>query len=227
MARSALHPKTNEKISIEDWELYYKEIKPRCMICGNDLYIRSGNTPSSAKHFIHFPHSNCPSIPNNRERYNKLKPIEKDYKNAKSVKKQFLSNMWTVYEKCRSLLDGELKLKDFKDMVSRATEKNIWLYKSLTLDYLPYVLLVNYGVFQKGRKRNKVYLVLDSQLSNYEDLWIESKIKQKIWKVYPDEFLIEEFDIDFNFTTSSLSPDYFLFYVTGLQGENEGDFLKW
>ncbi|MEH7478366.1 hypothetical protein V7175_12625, partial [Bacillus altitudinis] len=88
-------------------------------------------------------------------------------------------------------------------------------------------LLVNYGVFQKGRKRNKVYLVLDSQLSNYEDLWIESKIKQKIWKVYPDEFLIEEFDIDFNFTTSSLSPDYFLFYVTGLQGENEGDFLKW
>lgn len=37
MARFALHPKTNEKISIEDWELYHKEETPICSICDHEF----------------------------------------------------------------------------------------------------------------------------------------------------------------------------------------------
>ncbi|MES9748129.1 hypothetical protein ABWK35_13400, partial [Bacillus safensis] len=65
----------------------------------------------------------------------------------------------------------------------------------------------------------------DSKLSNYEDLWIKPKIKQKMWKVYPDEGQIQEVEIDFD--TSSLSPDYFIFWATGLQGKKENEFLDW
>lgn len=65
-------------------------------------------------------------------------------------------------------------------MIFKASERNVWFYKGMTLKYLPYVLLVNYGVFQKEEHRkNKVYFVFDSKLSNYEDLWIKPKIKQK------------------------------------------------
>ncbi|MCY7773449.1 hypothetical protein MOF05_07740 [Bacillus haynesii] len=226
MARFALHPKTNEKISIEDWELYHKEETPICIICGHNLYVRANSSPGSSAHFAHYPGSNCPSIQYNREKYDSLQPVEKDYQNAKKLKKHLINNMWPVYQKCKSIFGQGFRQKDFQKMILKASERNIWFYKGMTLKYLPYVLLVNYGVFQKeDHRKNKVYFVFDSKLSNYEDLWIKPKIKQKMWKVYPEEGQIEEVEIDFD--TSSLSPEYFLFWATGLQGKKENEFLDW
>jgi len=109
--------------------------------------------------------------------------------------------------------------KEFKEMIDKADERNIWAYKGLTLKYVPYVLLVTYGVFsKKDLRKRKVHFVFDSLMSNYDDLWINSKVKQNIWRVYPDEQnSVEREQIDWD--TSGLEPDYFINFITGISNE--------
>ncbi|AMO35282.1 hypothetical protein [Lysinibacillus sphaericus] len=38
------------------------------------------------------------------------------------------------------------------DVLQKANDKSIWYYKGLTNETLPYVLVVNYGVFPKTKK---------------------------------------------------------------------------
>ncbi|MRB31446.1 hypothetical protein GH891_33475, partial [Bacillus thuringiensis] len=37
------------------------------------------------------------------------------------------------------------------------------------------------------KREKKVHFVFDAIISNFDDLWVESKVKQKIWRVYPDD----------------------------------------
>src|SRR5699024_3516645 len=159
-----------------------------------------------------------------------LQPIEKDYNNAKEIKKSLLSNLEIVFQECIRIYGKKgFKRSDFKALIRKASENNIWFYKGLTTKYLPYVLLVNYGVFQKAdHRKEKVYFVFDEKLSNDDDLWInQGKMKQTIFKVYADRNN-EVDEVKINFDTSTLDPGYFLFYVTGFQGtKKEQDFLDW
>ncbi|MBH0167162.1 hypothetical protein IHV12_19745 [Fictibacillus sp. 7GRE50] len=227
MVRTTWDPVRGIEVSADEWEVNNKGKPGRCSICDNDIYIKANSAPAVSTHFAHRAGSNCPSVNNNRESYEILQPIYKDYRNAKQLKKSLLNNMEIVYQKCRSIFgENGFKRSDFQKLIRAGSDKNIWLYKDMTMKYLPYVLLVNYGVFQKEEHRKrKVYFVFDAKLSSYEDLWIRpGKIKQKLWRVYPEESLIEKVEIDFD--TSLLSPDYFIFYATGLQ-KLENDFLKW
>lgn len=55
-------------------------------------------------------------------------------------------------------------------------------------------------------------------MSNYDDLWINSKVKQNIWRVYPDEQnSVEREQIDWD--TSGLEPDYFINFITEIPNE--------
>lgn len=220
MTRTALHPHTLEELDIVKWELKYKaiDIKPLCPVCRKELFIRASSTPDKASHFVHYKNSGCPTIDENRKKYEGLRPVEMDFKNAKKIKKEFINNMWLVYQKCNSLCSEDpnkkgLNQKQFKKMVDKATENDIWYYKGLTLEYLPYVLLVNYGVFRELKR--KCYFVFDSKLTNYDDLWTKGKVKKKIWKVYYEDNDVKGINIDFN--TSDIATDYFMFYVLGLQ----------
>lgn len=117
-----------------------------------------------------------------------------DYANINALKSGSL-NLRPIYQKCKEIMKGNQKgnetflyKKEFKEMIDKADERNIWAYKGLTLKYVPYVLLVNYRVFsKKDLRKRKVHFVFDSLMSNYDDLWINSKVKQSIWRVYPDE----------------------------------------
>lgn len=226
MSRIALHPESFIKHSVIEWELKYKnvDIKPLCVICRKPMYVRASGTPGSDPHFVHYHKSNCPSIDENRKKYASLKPTEKDAANAKKIKKELMNNMWAIYQKCRELCGGDLRQQQFKEMVNKATENDIWFYKGMSLKYLPYVLVVNYGVFHASKR--KFYFVFDSKLSNYDDLWINGKLKQKIWKVYYEDNDLEELEISYD--TSKLAPEFFLFYITDLQkGNKEDEFLNW
>ncbi|WP_121640692.1 hypothetical protein [Virgibacillus sp. Bac330] len=119
----------------------------------------------------------------------------------------------------------DLTTKDYKEMIEKASKRNIWFYKGMEEKYLPYVLLVNYGIFEKNKfHKEKTYFVFDSKLSNYDDLWIRNgKIKQKIWKVTPNLHDLEEIEIDFD--NSEYAPYYFLPWVTGLK--DLPDLCKW
>lgn len=87
------------------------------------------------------------------------------------------------------------------------------------MKYVPYILLVNYGVFPKTDKREKkVHFVFDAIISNFDDLWVESKVKQKIWRVYPDdENTIETIAIEWK--DCRFVKPYFINYITGIKEE--------
>lgn len=71
---------------------------------------------------------------------------------------------------------------------------------------------------KKDKRKRKIHFVFDFLMSNYDDLWINPKVKQKIWRVYPDEHnSIEKEDINWN--TYGLEPDYFINYIMDIDNE--------
>lgn len=227
--RYAIDPKTGKKVSAKEWDQNHPEESAKCPVCDEYMKVRANSALETTTHFWHKNGSKCPTVKNNSEKYN-LQPVEKDYKNAKKIKKSLLNNLETVYQECKKIYGKKgFKRSDFKELIRKASENNTWFYKGLTMKYLPYVLLVNYGVFQKAdHRKEKVYFVFDEKLSNYDDLWIKpGKMKQKIFKIYANRHNeVEEVKIDFD--TSTLCPEYFLSYVTGFQGtQKEQDFLNW
>jgi|GEM_PF-3066091 len=219
MARNAMDA-DGKVISIEEWELHHKEETPFCMVCEKRMYIKGGSSPGVTTHFAHFEGSNCPSIEYNREKYDDLKPSELDLENGKKIQGFLLSNIWAVYQKCKEIFGKGLTKRDYQDMIRKASEKKIWYYKGMKEEYIPYVLLVNYGIFKKNDfHKEKTYFVFDANLSSYEDLWIKGgKLKQKIWRVKPDIGEIK--DIKISFDISGLADHYFLTWATGLDPKN-------
>ncbi|TFW48661.1 hypothetical protein ES895_26965 [Bacillus sp. 007/AIA-02/001] len=226
MGYYVIDPETNEEIHVSKWKIKYPDQDASCEVCNTAVYVRADATPNRQDHFAHYKHSNCPTIKDGRKKYEHLHPTEKDEENAKKIKREVVANLWPIYQKCKEIMKGNQKgnqaflyKKEFKEMIEKADEGNIWAYKGLILKYVPYVLLVNYGVFsKKDFRKRKVHFVFDSLMSNYDDLWINSKVKQNIWRVYPDEQnSVEREQIDWD--TSGLEPDYFINFITEIPNE--------
>ncbi|OUB81193.1 hypothetical protein [Bacillus wiedmannii] len=222
MTNFAFHPVTHEKISIEEWQRKYMEETPICAVCNKSMYVRAKASDMNT-HFAHFKGSDCPLLAENHKRYEHLTPREKDYANAKKIKQTVLNNLWVFYLKCQEAFGEGFRQQDFKSVLEKANEINIWLYKGLTVKHVPYVLLVNYGVFEKKPYRDeKVHFIFDANLSNYDDLWNKPKvIRQKMWKVFPKKGDINEIKMDFS--SQGLAPEYFISYITKI----DGNALKW
>lgn len=220
MGYHAIDPETNEKIHVKDWEVKYPGLDATCDVCNTEMYIRAEATSDKKPHFAHYPkRSNCPTILKHRKRYEDFVPTEIDRVNAEDIKKTVLANLWGTFLKCQEIMETKLYESEFKSMIKKANERNIWLYKGLTMKYVPYILLVNYGVFPKTDKRSKkVHFVFDAVISNFDDLWVKSKVKQKIWRVYPDdENTIETIGIEWD-DCRYVKP-YFINYITGIKEE--------
>lgn len=207
-----IHPVTRQKVSVQEWELKFKAsgLEALCPVCDNNLFIRNNSAPNGTKHFVHYRGTNCPTVESNRKKYEGFYPTERDKENAIIVKKQVLDNLYLVYLKCWEIMGGKLKHSEFNSMLETAKEREIWLYKGLTFDYVPYVLLVCYGVFNKrGTDRiERVYFVFDANLNNYDDLWNHKGLKKKMWKVLPDRDEVDEIP----FKLIKPEPDYFKSY---------------
>ncbi|PEJ23200.1 hypothetical protein CN887_21040 [Bacillus pseudomycoides] len=217
-------PETNEKIHVREWEIKYPGLDAICDVCHTDLYIRAEATSDKQPHFTHYPkRSNCPTILKNRKKYEDFKPVEIDRENAENIKKTVLANLWGTFLKCQEIMGTKLYESEFKSMIKKANDRNIWLYKGLTMTYVPYILLVNYGEFPKTDKRaKKVHFVFDAVINNFDDLWVNSKAKQKLWRVFPDEEnTIETVDIEWK--ECRYTKPYFVNYITGIKE----DALTW
>ncbi|WIY58987.1 hypothetical protein [Bacillus arachidis] len=156
MGYYVIDPETNEEIHVSKWKIKYPGQDAICEVCDKSMYVRADATPDRADHFAHYPHSNCPTSKESRKKYEDLYPTEIDEENAKRIKREVVANLWPIYQKCKEIMKGNQKSndaflyqKEFKEMIQKADERNIWAYKGLTLKYVPYVLLVNYGVFPK------------------------------------------------------------------------------
>ena len=168
----AIEPETNELIHVSKWKIKYPETNAVCEVCEKELSIWCDSHQGMQEHFHHNPNSNSPLSDKNGKRYEGLYPTESDEENAKKIRRLVFANLWQVYKKYREIIEGDkkggralLRQVEFREMLEKADKKNIWAYKDLTLKYVPYILLVNYGMFGKGNARKrKVHFVFHSEM---------------------------------------------------------------
>ncbi|KAF6576868.1 hypothetical protein JDW19_00755 [Paenibacillus polymyxa] len=202
----AYHQTTGMKYHIDDWLRFFPEEFPVCDLCKNILKIRAKSSVGNvAAHFYHESNTNCPSIESNRKRYEGLRPTERDEYNAHLMKELTSQHLDKVYLRCKHLLNNNLSYSQYKEMLIAANKSDIWYYKGLIFKYVPYVLLVNYGVFKEQGK----FFVFESNLNNYDDLWNHQKsIKNRIWRVDTTSNDVEEFTM----IDDLILKDYFFKY---------------
>lgn len=210
MGYKALDKRNNKIYDVKEWQIKARGVTPYCPVCGEVTELKAASSVVMKTHFAHERDSECPLIENNRSRYAILSPAEQDTKNGNEIIYWTKLNIIHLYNKCREILQGKLKYKEFSEMLERASNKNLWFYKGLTKEVLPYVLIVNYGIFTKGKdSRNEdVHFIFDKDLYG-DDLFLHKKITH-IWKISSNSDF-DEVPIDYN--TSNTAPHYVWKYV--------------
>lgn len=210
MAFRAYNKITNEIIDIDYWLKEHFQDRPYCPICGEVTDIKAKSSVEIKTHFAHPKGSECPSIEENHENYSLRSPVERDSDNAEKLIKWVKVNPYFLYKKCKELLDGFLKYQEFAELLNKADENQVWYYKGLTKEVLPYVLFVNHGTFPKinGCREERVYFIFDKNLYG-DDLFLQKEITH-IWKIRPD-YYFDKIEISFN--THGSAPEYVWNYI--------------
>ncbi len=180
-------------------EWFYKNRKKgKCEVCDAVLELRAEQSITTSVHLWHGQGSVCPTIIHNRKLYCDLPASAIDNETGLRMRQIVKDNAYLVYNVCNALVEG-LKYAEFKSLISKATAKNIWSYKGLQLNYVPYLLLTFHDMFYaKGSKMrdNKYYIILEPSIKNLDDLWNKSDhIKQYIWKISPEKGVLEKIKI--------------------------------
>lgn len=209
MAYSAYSKKDNIMVSLEDWQLQRIEEIPYCPVCEGIINIRAKGSIAVNTHFKHESESGCPTIERNRRKYELLPPQDRDISNGNALKNWVKVNAHHLYLKCKEV-SGFLKMPEFEKMLLKANENKIWYYKGLTTQHLPYVLLINYGMFDKIENRaEKMYFIFEKDVQG-DDMFLKREIT-KIWRIKPENDVIEEVHIDYNI--QGTAKHYFWTYV--------------
>ncbi|MEK4671360.1 competence protein CoiA family protein [Niallia sp. FSL R7-0271] len=207
----ALNKNDNKLYSIKEWEMKFINIIPYCPVCGESTEIKAKGSVSMKTHFAHIKGTDCPLTIEHQGEYNLLPPIITDKSNGQEIKKWTKVNTFFLYNKCKELLKGKLKYQEFGDILKKANEKRIWFYNGLNTNNLPYVLLVNYGIFTKksGIRSEEFYFIFD-KVTYGDDLFLQNGVTH-IWRVYSN-FAIEKIEIE-SISHKDLAPEYFWNYI--------------
>ncbi|MEB2301591.1 competence protein CoiA [Lysinibacillus xylanilyticus] len=201
---------TDKKIySIEDWQVSFINDIPYCPVCDEVTEIKAKSSVYMQTHFAHGKHSDCPTIKDNHGKYTLLPPTDRDEDNGKILLCWAKLNIHHLYLKCQEILQGKLKFIEFTEVLQKANNNSIWFYKGLTNETLPYVLIVNYGVFSKVKdlRSEDVHYIFNKSAYG-DDLFLKKKISH-IYRVVDSG--IES--IALNYKTKGTAPDYFWRYV--------------
>ncbi|MGE7692072.1 hypothetical protein ACQKMI_23090 [Lysinibacillus sp. NPDC097214] len=175
--------------------------------------IKSKGSVFMQTHFAHGKHSDCPTIKDNHGKYALLPPSDRDERNGKIPLCGAKVNIHYLYSKCKEILQGKLKFNEFSEMLNKANLNSIWFYMGLTNETLPYVLIVNYGVFPKvkGFRDEEVHYIFNK--STYtDDLFLKKRILH-IFRVTNSDIESVELSYTTNNTTKSTAPYYLWKYV--------------
>ena len=182
MGFKALNKTDNKIYSLDYWERTFIDKLPYCPVCGEITKIKAAGSVNMLTHFSHPKGTYCPSIKKNHSKYELLPPTERDTDNGEEIINWARVNISHLYFKCREILSDRLKYDEFSNMLAKAKVKNIWCYKNLTINTLPYVLIVNFGVYPKIDGRDEdVWYIFDKDMYG-DDLFLQKKITH-IWKV--------------------------------------------
>ncbi|GHS89610.1 hypothetical protein FACS189487_10170 [Campylobacterota bacterium] len=197
MSFIAIDPNTGNTQGVDWFHLNRKKIG-LCPVCDAEMELRAESSVTTTVHFWHGIGAICPSIKKNRKKYENLPPSSIDEQAGLRLRTEAREHIYTIYQACNAIVDG-LKYAEFRDLIAKASEKNIWDYKGFRLNYIPYVLVTFHDMFfAKGSKLrdDKYYIVLEPTIQYLDDLWNKPQsIKQAVWKVSPDKGVIETLSI--------------------------------
>lgn len=181
MTRSAIHKKTGKLVSPEEFvalegaQYREKGVYPSCPSCGADLSPYGVHSVTVTSRFDHPNGSNCSLSSTPDPRYAHLSPSEWDMEAGGRLRAAMceIENLKSVYSACRSLT-STLSGHEFVEMCRQADRRNVWCYKGLTLDWLPYILvtLVDLPATDKRSYPLRIVLIKKRRDSTIDSLWI-------------------------------------------------------
>lgn len=148
-----------------------------CPVCRQNVNIRGNHQSNRRIHFLHFPNAQCPIVENGGNKYSCLVSIEENPLTIEKRKRDFEELTVKAYLKCHMLCDHKLTLSEYEGLLKLATNKGMWNYHGLVLEYIPYILLTYKDLTRKGYMKRPFNLrfVFSSIINNYSDLWINPK----------------------------------------------------
>lgn len=206
MAQTALEPTNHQRHDIE-WFAKNGIQQGLCEVCLKPMIRKGRYSEDVAEHFAHATKgSGCPTIQENRKKYADLPPSGYDPANATIIKQAVKDNLLSVFYKARSLTDDAMSVKLFQELIQVANQKRAWEFVGLRLEFVPYLLVSLYDGMYETKRYNKTkrefvktkfFMALEPGVRHLDDLWNKpTQIKQKIWRVFPSQQLIEELPID-------------------------------
>lgn len=194
MSYRAIDPDTGEIYDV-DWFHERRKKIGLCEVCNSEVELRAEASVETSVHFWHGLGASCPTIKKNRKKYQDLPVTEIDREAGIALREEVSKNAYLIFATCNAIVDG-LKYSEFKELIAKASEKNIWDYKGLSLSYVPYLLITFHEIFYaKGSKLrdDRYYVILEPSIKYLDDLWNKpTHIKQKIWKISPNKGVLEE-----------------------------------
>ncbi|TXC79125.1 hypothetical protein [Paraburkholderia azotifigens] len=202
--QEARHPFTGKPITAEQYFLEFGrpvasssavDNRPRakCPFCPQRMSVVGA---AKGGHFAHLPKSLwCPSKEKTAEPYLKLTPTEPDDEAAARLKADFRETWPLHYARLEEIAPG-FSHREFIVLLSRANQLNIWAYKDLQLQHLPYILplLADFSPATGRQLRNdananvpvrRLWLrfMYSSEVRRAEDLWIHPSGKVEFFRV--------------------------------------------
>jgi len=200
----ALHPTQNKKITAQEYFVEFGQPeadssavddrpRARCPFCPQ---LMSTVAARQGGHFAHLPKSDwCPSKEKTAEPYLNLRPAAPDEAAAKLLKAHFRESWRLHYARLAEIAPG-LAHTEFIELLVRANRLNIWAYKELRPEHLPYVLtlLADFSPASGRRKTSEdgvrvparrlwLRFMYSSNVRHADDLWIFPRGETKFFRV--------------------------------------------
>lgn len=172
MATSAINPLTG-MLETAHWFVAHGLKQGLCSVCGDMMDIVAEHTPGTSEHFRHERHSLCPTVTKNRIRYETLGASEYDNEQAINLRNSVSEHMYEICLIFQALAEGG-RISEFKDALKKADEINIWRYKGLTINFVPYILLTFVDMFESKQsifRDADFFFVLPPGIRAIDQLW--------------------------------------------------------
>lgn len=189
--RNAIHPFQNKSITVVEYiaefgsklDAYGNErarFLARCPACGNGMHTKGESNPEVDGIFSHQPNRDvfCPLKESAEKPYEILPHVDEDPNKTKALRSSFFKHWKLHYNLMKSYLKV-IDIFDFINLIKYADKKNIWSYRHIEEEQIPYIFLVlkEYQPVrnkQKFIRRDWLRFWFDSRIRGLEDLWIKT-----------------------------------------------------
>ncbi|MDA8095286.1 MAG: hypothetical protein M0T84_15535 [Betaproteobacteria bacterium] len=176
MTGQAINPRTGRLVTPEEFaqqagpDYREKGLLPLCPACGAALSLYGVHSPNVTSRFDHPNHSVCELSSTPDPRFAHLKPSSWDLEQGKRLFAAFCEpeSIKAGYALCRKIC-GKLTGDEFLAMCRAADRKNIWAYRGITLEFLPYVLVTLVDLEKSDRRPIPLRIVLHKPVKTFVD----------------------------------------------------------